>query len=257
MPEEEPIHPATTSAGDPLWLFLHIPKTAGSSFRTTLARHLQPDCNINIEGRRGTKRRHVAFAEAIDEFLALDKDKHFVFASGHINMAEAMRIQRNLGRPVRLLTMLREPVQRVISDYRYQLTPAHPTHERFRTAFPTLESFAESPRSQNKMLRYLALPGEPVDVTIARLEQDFGLVGLVEMYALTMRLCSELIGGNFAPDTSLNVTQATSGNEIAVGKKLLDRTRQLNEKDERLWLHFRDRLGRFAEGRESRGPRAR
>jgi hypothetical protein len=198
-------------------------------------------------------RRHEAFAEAIDEFLALDKDKHFVFASGHINMAEAVRIRRNLGRPVRLLTMLREPVQRVISDYRYQLTPAHPTHERFSAAFPTLESFVESPRSQNKMFRFLSLPRETVDTAIARLERDFRLIGLVEMYPLTMRLCSDLIGGNLAPDTSLNVTQSTSGNEVAVSEALLERIRRLNDKDERLWLHFRDRLGRFAEGRESRG----
>jgi hypothetical protein len=248
MPEDNSIRPAATPAGDPLWLFLHIPKTAGSSFRTTLARRLQPDCNINIEGRRDTKKRHEAFAEAIDEFLALDKDKHFIFASGHINMAEAVRIRRNLGRPVRLLTMLREPVQRVISDYRYQLTPAHPTHELFSAAFPTLESFVESPRSQNKMFRFLALPGETVDTAIARLERDFGLIGLVEMYALTMRRCSELIGGDLAPDTSLNVTQVTSGNEVAVSEDLRRRIRRLNERDERLWVHFRDRLRRFAQG---------
>jgi hypothetical protein len=253
MPEEKSIHPAATPAEEALWLFLHIPKTAGSSFRSTLARHLQPECNINIEGRRGKKRRHLAFAEAIDEFLALDRDKHFVFASGHINMAEAVRIRTNLGRPVKLLTMLREPVQRVISDYRYQLTPAHPTHGIFSAAFPTLESFVESPRSQNKMFRFLALPGETVDTAITRLERDFRLIGLVEMYALTMRLCSELIGGNLAPDTSLNVTQATSGNDVAVSERLRDRTRQLNDKDERLWLHFRDRLGRFAEGQKNRG----
>lgn len=253
MLEQKFIHSAKTSAEEALWLFVHIPKTAGSSFRTALARHLQPECNINIEGLRGSKKRNMAFAEAIEEFLALDKDKHFVFASGHLKMAEVMRIQKRLDRPVKLLTMLREPVQRVISDYRYQLTPAHPTHELFSAAFPTLESFVESPRSQNKMFRYLALPGETVDTAIERLERDFGLIGLVEMYALSMRLCSELIGGKFAVDTSLNVTQATSGNEVAVSEELLDRTRRLNRKDERLWLHFRDRLGRFAEGRERLG----
>ena len=253
MPEEKIIHSAATPAGEALWLFLHIPKTAGSSFRTTLARHLQPDCNINIEGRRGTKRRHAAFAEAIDEFLALDRDKHFVFASGHINMAEAVRIQRNLGRPVKLLTMLREPVQRVISDYRYQLTPAHPTHESFSAAFPTLESFVESPRSQNKMYRYLTVRGEVLEAAIARLEREFSFIGVVEMYALSVKLCSQLIGPRFPVTTTLNITQDTRDNEIVLDETLLDRIRQLNDKDERLWLHFRDRLGRFAEGQENRG----
>jgi hypothetical protein len=237
------------AAGDVLWLFVHIPKTAGSSFRNTLAQHLQPEHNINITNLRGTHLRGMggraeAFGKAIDEFLSLDREQRFVFASGHLNMAEAVRIREEISRPVRLLTMLRDPVQRVISDYRYQRTPAHTNHEAFGVAFPTLESFAESHRSQNKMFRYLALPGETLEAATARIERDFSLVGAADMYPLSIRLCSELIGPKFTPKARLNPTQDTGDNDVEVSDDLSDRIRKLNRKDQHVWDHFRERLER-------------
>jgi len=237
-----PIRSAANVADDELWLFVHIPKTAGSSFRNTLAQHLVPEHNINIAGLRGTHSRAEAFRRAIDEFLACDSEQRFVFASGHITMLEVVRIRESLRRPVKLLTMLRDPVQRVISDYRYQCTPAHDGHEAFRAAFPTLESFVGSRRSQNKMFRYLALPDETVAAATARIAREFSLVGVAEMYPLSIRLCSDLIGPEFTPKARLNLTQNTGENEVEVSDDLLDRIRRLNRKDERLWAHFHERL---------------
>src|SRR3712207_8209906 len=42
---------------------------------------------------------------------------------------------------IRRVTMLRHPVKRVISDYRYQGSPMHPEHEGFRRRCPTLRDF--------------------------------------------------------------------------------------------------------------------
>lgn len=246
MLEQLRMRAAPGPADDTLWIFLHIPKTAGSSFRNAMAERLKPDHNINIDKLRGVKKRNPAFREAIDEFLALDREKRFRFASGHLKMAEALRIRESLSRPVRLLTMLRDPVQRVISDYRYQRTPAHPLHEKFCAAFPTLESFVQSRRSQNKMFRHLALPGDSVEGAIARLEREFSLIGLVEMYPLSLKLCSELIGTAIPTSSRLNVTQTTGGNEVEVSDALADRIRALNGKDEVLWSHFHRRLQSLA-----------
>lgn len=236
------VRSAANVADDALWLFVHIPKTAGSSFRNTLAQHLVPEHNINITGLRGRFSRTQAFSRAIDQFLACDSEQRFVFASGHITMLEVVRIRESLGRPVKLLTMLRDPVQRVISDYRYQCTPAHAGHEAFRAAFPTLESFVEARRSQNKMFRYLSLPGETVAAATARIELEFSFVGVAEMYPESVQLCSSLIGPRFSPKARLNPTQNTSENDVKVGAELLDRIRRMNRKDEHLWGHFRERL---------------
>lgn len=240
-------------AGEALWLFVHIPKTAGSSFRTALAEQLKPERNINIK-QRGVRKRADAFAKAIDEFLTLDKKQRFVFASGHLTMPEVRRIQENIGRPVNLLTMLRDPVQRVISDYRYQRTPAHASHQAFSAAFPTLESFIDSRRSQNKMFRYLALPGEAVEDATARIEREFSLVGVVEMYPQSMKLCSELIGPRFPLTTSLNTTADTGDNGVEVDDELVERISRLNPQDERLWMHFHDRMRSVQGGAARRKP---
>lgn len=233
-----------TQVGEALWLFVHIPKTAGSSFRTALAERLKPEHNINIDKVRGTKSRDAAFGEAIDAFLALDRERRFAFASGHLKMAEALRIREAVDRPVKLLTMLRNPVSRVISEYRYQRTPAHPQHAQFIATFPTLESFVESRRSQNKMFRHLALPDETVDHAIARLESDFSLVGLVEMYPLSMQLCSRLTDQSFKAMGRVNVTKDTPNAEVQPSAELVESIRRANGKDQQLWRHFRDRLRR-------------
>lgn len=242
---EEPI--ATPADARPrgeeeLWLFLHIPKTAGSSFRSALADRLQPDFNINIDSVRGTMSRDEGFKDAVEKFIALDKQQKFAFASGHLKMPEVVAIEQAAGRPVRIITLLRTPATRVVSEYRYQRTPVHSGHEKFREDYPTIESYVDDPRSQNKMFRHLALPKETLPLTIARMEKTFGYVGVVEMYPLLVKQCSQLIGANVADNTRLRVTPATKENAVEVTEDLLKKIRQLNSLDEDLWKHFRDRM---------------
>ena len=77
-----------------LWLFIHVPKTAGSSFRKELAETLRPQRNIHINYDSDEP-----FAQqmetAIARFLEADKYTYFRFASGHINMDQALLIRRN------------------------------------------------------------------------------------------------------------------------------------------------------------------
>jgi hypothetical protein len=248
MPEEGQNGQDHTPGAKPLWLFLHIPKTAGSSFGTSLVKQLHPNHNINIDGVRGTKPRNAAFADAIDKFITLDKQQPFAFVTGHLLMPEVVRIREVVGRPVRVITMLREPISRVISDYRYQRTPAHTTHEQFRAQYPTIESFVDDRRSQNKMFRFLSLKGEPPEATIARLEADFAFVGVVERYAQSVRACSKLIGVDLADDTRVRVNPRKK-DDVEITDALTDKIRRLNWMDEQVWRHFHDRVQQLPDDR--------
>jgi Sulfotransferase family len=224
----------------PLWLFIHVPKTAGSSLRAAIADQLQPNYNINIDATGSAMTRDEAFKAEIEKFIALDKGQPFAFASGHVKMDEALHIRNAVGRPVKFITMLREPVRRVISEFRYQCTPAHPDHQEFRQRYPTVESYVEDPHSQNKMFRHLALREETVPATCARLEADFAFVGVVEMYPLAVKQFSKIIGARIAAGTRARVTEATEHNAVDVTNELTRTIRQLNPLDEQLWRHFRD-----------------
>ncbi len=60
----------------------------------------------------------------------------------------------------RFFTMLREPVARVVSHYRYCVTPNFWGHEQFAAEFPTITDFIRDPRGQNGMSKYLAQTDE-------------------------------------------------------------------------------------------------
>jgi hypothetical protein len=228
----------------PLWLFLHIPKTAGSSFRASLAAALQPEHNINIDRWRGKILRDPAFRSAIDEFIALDKIKAFRFASGHLKMAEILDIKAAVNRQVNIITMLRNPAERVISEFRYQRTPAHPQYAQFRETFPSLKAFVHDRRSQNKMFRHLSLANESVEQTIERMQVEFSFVGMVEMYALSAQLCSKAVGVAIEAGRRIRITEKSEEDRDMLSDVSISDITELNGLDDKIWRHFRDRLGK-------------
>ncbi|MGQ0619785.1 MAG: hypothetical protein ACT4QA_07665 [Panacagrimonas sp.] len=230
-----------------LWVFQHIPKTAGSSFRTEIARRLRPQANVAVNGMGG--RHFSSVQEALDTFLDELPRRKFRFASGHLNRRQIASIE-TCGRPVRLATMLRKPVDRVISDFRYQRTPKHAGHQKFIAQFPDFESYLESRSSQNRMFEYLRTgSASSADSVIADLEANYTFVGLTEMYPLARHLLFTLLGIEQTPaPESRNRTQASSDNEIPNLDTLRERISRLNADDEAIYSHF---LGRYRENREA------
>lgn len=224
------------------WFFVHIPKTAGSSFRSELASLLSPNYNVHID----RDRRPVAYSQKI-----IDATKRFNerlkrqpcrFASGHIPVSTLA--QYVVGwQDLKLLTMLRDPVQRVISDYRYQTTPEHPDHREFLKRFPSIESYVETDWTANRMFNFLRPSPEAtlqqcVDFMVAR----FAFVGVVEMYPPCFRLVTKLMGQERSPTRHLRKTVETEYNRIELSPQLLNRIRQLNLLDIELYTFFHGRL---------------
>ncbi len=173
-----------------LWFFLHIPKTAGSSFRAELAEVLAPNANVTAyDGSDDDfdlrRRRAVAgFADAM-------AGRAFRFASGHMPYAILGPV---VARGATLFTMLRDPVDRVISDYRYQTTAQHPDHAAFRERCPTIESYLDLAEERDKMLRFLApFEGAGVAETVAHLLDGFAYVGAMETYEASFGTVMDLL----------------------------------------------------------------
>ncbi len=240
-----------TAAHDDLWLFLHIPKTAGSSLSAELNDLRTPYRNIHLSDEDyQTDTIGDAFwrllERHIDAFIAEGRSIRYRSASGHMLAPQAIRIAEAVP-GTRLFTFLREPVARVVSDYCYQLSDGHPAHAAFRVAHPSIDSYLPSAEA-NKMFRHLCLhPREPVDEVIGRVGETFAFVGIVEMYPYSFNVLTRLFGANRMPRRHERVAPPQSRAAVTMTGDLEARIMEMNRLDLALYGHFRRLLGRHRE----------
>lgn len=224
------------------WFFVHIPKTAGSSFGTELNELLSPNFNVNVDDDHRQvpyQQKVVTAAQGFNERL---KQGPCRFASGHIPV-QLLRKHVEDWRKLKLITILRDPVRRVVSDYRYQRTPLHPTHGQFIKNFPTLESFARTARGRNKMFRFLRpYPKASVEECKEFIVEHFAFVGLLEMYPLSFRLVTRMLGQERGPSRHVRKTMENEHNRVEVTPELVELLRELNSQDLELYDYFRSKL---------------
>lgn len=232
---------------DALWLFLHVPKTAGSSLSAELDALLPPYRNIHLsdeEYRSGAVGR--AFWGQLDRAVAAliedDRSGRFRSASGHLLAEQAERIRAAIPR-TRLVTFVRDPVARVVSDYRYQRTPLHPAHAAFSARYPRLADYVGT-AERNKMFHHLALdPAEPVDEVIARVGATFAFVGAVELYAMSFNVLMRLAGVDAMPQRRERVAGADD-DVGAVDATMRAAIAERNAADAAIFAHFHALLER-------------
>ena len=129
-------------------VFIHIPKAGGKSFEKLLLLNY-PDPRKVIRIYRTTKQ------ELGEVFTKVPRQKieHFDLMYGHI----PCRIEKYTGRPCDYITMLREPVERFLSFYRYVKYdfPSHPLHARLNSGELNLLNLINK-RNNNRMTKMLA-----------------------------------------------------------------------------------------------------
>jgi hypothetical protein len=116
-------------------IFLHIPKTGGSTLRSIIARQYPPNTIFTIR---------IPSPEGIEEFKRLPEAKRAEIAAlqGHMGFG----LHQWLPKPSTYFTILRDPVDRVISRYHYESskspTPAYMYRENDVASRPlTLEEY--------------------------------------------------------------------------------------------------------------------
>ncbi len=197
-----------------LIVFVHIPKTAGSSFRLAAERHYGPEALLFDYGPEAAQTsplvKHWIYVRQEPEgFREAVASGPYRFLSGHFNREKYADLPG-----ARLVTWMREPVDRLWSSYRHWRR-----HQGFTGSF---SDFLDQPRRQNQQARIL---GDRLD--------GLSFVGLTERYASDLEVFNAAFGAQLwmlrANEAPSDPTTGPSDEEVARARALNDRDLALYE----------------------------
>lgn len=230
----------------PLWLFVHVPKTAGSSLTSDIAAGLRPYRSLHIDHLDRARPAMQRYDTAVEQALAAWREAPFRFASGHVQQRHVARIVQGIP-GTRLFTMLREPAARLVSDYLYQRSPMHPLAEEVRRRVPDFDAFLDLPGQRNRTARHLVpkpvLDSGDAEAAIAHVEAHFAFLGLQEHYSASFSALTRMLGQARAPAARLRVNSAAAPERAEIAARLADpalsaRIAAANAMDLALYRHF-------------------
>lgn len=125
MTDAPPAQRASLDASAPLFFFLHVPKTGGASLRLALGQMFYP---------------HFVYLTQNEELKKLPRNlktwsdpryyRNYALLGGHIARNHPVVDPKNLARPIVYMSIMRDPVRRVVSFYDFtRRRPAHPMRE--------------------------------------------------------------------------------------------------------------------------------
>jgi hypothetical protein len=251
----------------PLWLFVHVPKTAGSSLASDIAALIPPYRSIHINHTDRSRPAPERYDIVTEEFVAAQAATPCRVASGHVQFRH---VQRILGAVpgTKLFTVLREPVARMVSDYLYQRSPMHPLAEEVRTRIPDFAAFVELKGQRNRIARHLLPPkvvqAGDVAAGVEMLRNRYAFIGLQERYEVGFRALTLLLSGRaMRPAARKRVNEGAAEEKVAVLAALEDpalraRIAELNAFDMGVhaaiaadWDRIAAPLADFLDGREA------
>jgi hypothetical protein len=159
-------------------IFMHIPKTAGSTLHSILRRQFKHDEQLRFDSNINSANEH-EFPEHVKKIRLL---------RGHIQFGYHEKLALGTHH---YFTVLREPVARVFSFYNYLLrTPTHTLYEEWQKDRHTLLQIMESGKflnvdnvmvrmiSGNYRLPYGSINEQHLQQALDNLEHHFSIVGL-------------------------------------------------------------------------------
>ena len=201
---------------------IHIPKTAGTSFRNTLR---------EVYGKEHVKRLDISKNKfhLEEELFQLNKlPKEIEVVHGH--MYYALLLEKfNIAKEVPIITWLRDPVERVISNYKYlskrlaeELDEETKGLNILSKMQRNLMEYAHDEINRNRMSKFLS--GLNLE--------DLFFIGLTEHYTEDLTHLAQLLGWKKYEEHRYNVTGRSTG---VVSEKDKEAITQLNSQDVELY----------------------
>nr|WP_272506048.1 sulfotransferase family 2 domain-containing protein [Salinibacter ruber] len=229
--------------------FIHIPKTAGTTFHTILRKQYGQSSIAAV--RAFTPDELEAQMQSLGVADRADPDVEAV--SGHMIFGA----HRYLDGPLQYLTFVREPVSRVISDYYYvRRTPDHDFYDPVVTENYSLADYVVSGitiYTNNVQTRMISGIGRDVDFgdctsdmldrALHNLDEHFAGIGLTERFDESVTLMQRKLGWSLPMYKTRNRTKKRPGRaEIPDATRTL--IREHNALDLKLYQYAKERFHR-------------
>lgn len=196
---------------EPVIIFLHIPKTAGTTLQTIINKQFKREYVYELDNSNAQK--------SMEKFQHLpdsEKQKYKVIL-GHMWFG----LHRYLPRASTYITVLRDPVDRVVSHYYFvKRRKDHYLHDIVESQRLSLKEYIENGLStelNNGQTRLLSgcidekaypfgkCPGALLEQAKKNLDRYFSIVGIQEEFTDTLSLIRKVLGWS-TPDFKENVT---------------------------------------------------
>ena len=245
-------------------IFLHVPKTAGWTLRGVL-RYKYPSEILFLDKPDDP-------LGGIADFPLEDRQRARV-ATGHVFYG----VHEHLPQPTDYITVLREPIARVVSMYKHVLRrPEHRLHDEVAGSGMGLEEFVRScadagidnqqtrlisgrgrgkvvPRNSGSGGNWVAPRLEHGDLELAKQNLDqFLLVGLTERFDETFIMLRRILGWRLPMYATKNVGRAANGFASELATELI---RERNQFDLELYAHAQKLFDEAVERQSRSFPR--
>lgn len=219
-----------------LYVFNHVPKTAGTAFKKFLS--------SNVESGRFLDIIHPNKDEVGRVIEACDlSDYDWICANFHNE--QIARVRELSGRRLKVVTILRDPVERGLSLYRFiKNKKIHALYE--MVSRMSLTEFVSSTDLTRQLSEYYTtrFGSGRLEAAIEFLEHDKLVVGVTEEMDRTMAFIGEALEFEHLHVPNANVSKRfdeldVSASEVARAREILGRR---NDLDQQLYGHFRSAL---------------
>lgn len=217
-----------------LLIFSHIPKTGGLTMRRIIDHHFRPGHIFKYPPHPKAKKL---------KKLKKSDTAPIRCVYGHCRFG----VHRYFHQPFKYITMLRDPVSRIISAYYFiRSSPSNKMHK--KVSKMSFEDFVFSQSQEdysplsNHQTRFISGKNEP-DLGLAKqnLKNHYAFVGITEMYPESVFLLNRTMGWPHFSYTKENVTK-NKPKRAPISDEVIQYLKQKNQLDYQLYELCKKRL---------------